>query len=654
MCGIAGLMNYSENQDNLRQFVLEMSGALKHRGPDDSGVWVDSNIPFAFSHRRLSILDLTAAGHQPMKSQNGRYVIAFNGEIYNHLEIRREIESSNFYSSSFKWRGGSDTESLLAAIELWGIEAAVKKTVGMFAFALWDITTQDLTLVRDRFGEKPLFYGWCDDVFLFGSELKALKAYSKFSPRVDRDALALFMRYGYVPAPNSIYSGIQKLEPGSIFTISMRKDARREGFLKSFWNSHRVISEGRANPFNGSIQDSINELERLLKNSVAGQMVADVPLGAFLSGGVDSSTVVALMQAQSSRDVKTFSIGFHEVGYNEADHAEKIAKYLGTEHTELYISSIDALNVIPSIPDIYDEPFADPSQIPMYLLSQLTQKQVSVSLSGDGGDELFGGYSRYLLTASLWNKLEKIPQPVRKIMRSVIAFAPSNQWDYFYNLINAFIPSKYQTRLPGDKILKAAGVIDSVDGAQLYRRIVSHWNASEVVLGIESSTENELIDNSFNQQTLIERMMGWDTSTYLPDDILSKVDRSAMAVGLETRVPFLDHRIFEFAWKLPLDFKIRNGQGKWILRQILYKYVPQKLIERPKMGFGVPIDSWLRGPLRDWAENLINESRLRREGFLNPEPIRKKWAEHLSGRRNWQYQLWNVLMFQAWLEANQK
>lgn len=664
MCGLAGFLQANGlGSDQACALATRMSERIAHRGPDDSGVWMAADIGVVLVHRRLSILDLSPAGHQPMLSSSGRYVIVFNGEIYNHLEIRRELTDftpsltipnqgggdGGVIGGSKHWRGHSDTETLLAGFDAWGIEATAKKSIGMFAFAVWDKHNRTLTLGRDRLGEKPLYYGWQGDNFLFGSELKALKAHPAFHAEIDRNALALLMRNSYIPAPYSIYQGIHKLLPGSLLTVSLQN---RNAQPQHYWDGRQVVADGLAQPFMGSPDEAVDALDKLLRDAVAQQMMADVPLGAFLSGGVDSSTIVALMQAQSSRPVRTFSIGFHEAGYNEAEHAKAVARHLGTDHTELYVSPQQALDVIPRLPSLYCEPFADSSQIPTFLVSQLARQHVTVSLSGDAGDELFGGYNRYVLGQRLWGKLSRLPVGLRQGLAQMISSVSPQAWNRLLGPIQGMLPSGLAQANMGDKLHKGAGVMAARTPVDLYRLLVSHWlQPSKLVIGA-TEPPTVLTDPTQRPKTahFVHQMMAMDMLTYLPDDILTKVDRAAMGVSLETRVPLLDHRVVEFAWRLPLDHKLRNGVGKWPLRQVLYKYVPRELIERPKMGFGIPIDSWLRGPLRDWAEDLLDESRLRQEGYFNPEPIRQKWAEHLSGKRNWQYHLWDVLMFQAWSE----
>lgn len=650
MCGIAGFLDLLPYMRDIQSQKLaeDMANSIMSRGPDDLGSWCDPDAGIAIAHRRLSILDLSPAGHQPMRSACGRYMVVFNGEIYNHLELRHELERSG---ETLAWRGHSDTETLLAAVAAWGMESALKKFIGMFAFALWDCQTRTLTLARDRLGEKPLYYGWQGSTFLFGSELKALKVHPSFNAEIDRQALALFLRHNYVPAPYSIYRDIFKLLPG---TYVLLRAGEREMKPKAYWSARLVAEVGQREFFPGTEMNAVEELQRLLSQSIAGQMIADVPLGAFLSGGLDSSTIVALMQAQSKRAVKTFTIGFLNEGYNEAEQAKAVARHLGTEHTELYVTPQEAMAVIPRLPVLYDEPFADSSQIPTFLVAQLARRHVTVSLSGDGGDELFGGYNRYSWATNIWRSVGCLPRSLRLALAGVLTGLPPQAWNAVFQGLAKLLPTGWRYANPGDKLHKLAEVLPVRSQEEMYRNLVSLWKqpGKVVIGGNEHPFLLNDIANKPDLQDFSHRMMYLDLVSYLPDDILAKVDRAAMGVSLETRVPFLDHRLVEFAWRLPLSMKIRNGQGKWILRQVLYKQVPKDLVERPKMGFGIPLDVWLRGPLREWAEVLLTEDRLRREGFFNPAPIREKWAEHLSGRRNWSYLLWSVLMFQAWLEAN--
>jgi asparagine synthase (glutamine-hydrolysing) len=651
MCGFVG---YSSGSRELRETtqanLRAMAHHIAHRGPDDAGFWIEARGLMAFAHRRLAIIDLSPAGAQPMASSSGRFVVAYNGEIYNHLELRRALE--NVGAAPNSWRGHSDTETLLACFEAWGVEQTLQQSVGMFAFALWDEQNNALTLARDRFGEKPLYYGWqgqgSSSVFLFGSDLAALRAHPSFQAPVDRGALASFMRYSCIGQTQTIYEGIYKLAPGHILTLTEQDvQSRALPASQAFWSGSEMVSRAQSSLFAGSDEEAVNRLDDLLRQSISGQMLSDVPLGALLSGGIDSSAVVALMQAQSSRPVKTFTIGFHEAGFNEAEHAKAVARHLGTEHTELYVTPEQALAVIAKLPCLYSEPFADSSQIPTYLVSQLTRQHVTVALSGDAGDELFGGYNRYLLAQRWWSKLSLLPRAVRQKLAALLLSVKPHAWDRMGALAGI-------ARM-GDKTHKGAGLLGSSTVADLYRGLVSQWSDPQsVVLGSsERERESMHVLHALSGLSDAEKMMVWDMLSYLPDDILAKVDRAAMGVSLETRVPFLDHRVAEFAWSLPLNMKIRGGVGKWPLRQVLDRYVPRHLIDRPKMGFGVPIDKWLRGPLRDWAEDLLSEHRLKQEGYFEPHAIRQKWLEHLSGKRNWQHQLWNVLMFQAW-QAHQR
>jgi asparagine synthase (glutamine-hydrolysing) len=629
MCGLAGYWQPGGFPSG-EGLVLakKMSALLMHRGPDDEGLWEDANVGVALGHRRLSILDLSSAGRQPMVSASGRFVIAFNGEIYNHLSLREDLSRSHV----IHWRGQSDTETLLAAVECWGLTLALQRSTGMFAFALWDRFERRLLLARDRLGEKPLYYGWqrrtgVQPAFLFSSELKAMKAHIAFEGHVDRSSLGLYMRHGHVPAPFSIYTGIKKLMPGHILEVQSEAH-QAEPF--SYWSLQEVVTQAQANPFEGAVSQATDLLDLTLRQAVAAQMLADVPLGAFLSGGIDSSVIVALMQVQASQPVSTFTIGFEDKASNEAEFAREVAAFLGTEHHEFYVSHKEAQAVVPLLPSLYDEPFADSSQIPTFLVSRLAKQYVSVALSGDGGDELFGGYTRY----SRANRLRGwLPSGIPWIKNLTALFAQID-------------------KRRSESWLQLGELLAAQSDAEFYLPRVSHWMRSEsVVIGAErlSSPFVRRVE-SLNTENFMLSMMAADTLGYLPDDILVKVDRAAMGVGLETRVPLLDHRVVSLAWRIPLFMKLRDGQSKWLLRQVLYRYVPRELVDRPKKGFSVPVAGWLRGPLRDWAEALLDERRLRCEGFFNPEPIRRIWLEHLEGKRNWQYHLWDVLMFQAWLE----
>lgn len=654
MCGFVGFLGGLAVQGQLEdEAILKlMANTIANRGPDGSGFWTDAEQRVGFGHRRLSIVDLSLAGHQPMLSCSGRYVLAFNGEIYNHIDCRVALATNGA-----GWRGHSDTETLLAGFDAWGIRGTVERCVGMFAFAVWDKQNRTLTLGRDRLGEKPLYYGWQGQgqhaTFMFGSELKSLKAHPAFAAAIDRNALCLLMRHNYIPAPYSIYQGIAKLEAGCLLTVSL---AQPEPAVVRYWSAAAVAVAGCAAPFAGTPEQAVDALEVLLKSAVQQQMMSDVPLGAFLSGGIDSSTIVALMQAQSAQQVKTFTIGFNEAGYNEAVHAKAVASHLGTDHTELYVTPQQAMDVIPRLPTLYCEPFSDSSQIPTFLVSQLARQQITVALSGDAGDELFCGYNRYSQTKKVWEKISVLPVVSRRLAALGLTALSPSRWNTLLGPAQGLMPGSLRHANVGDKLHKAAGVLESSSLDALYLGLVSHWDdpTSVVIGGKEPSTLLTGMTPQLSGLNDIQRLMALDTLTYLPDDILVKIDRAGMGVSLEGRVPFLDHRVVEFAWSLPHSMKLRDGVGKWVLRQVLHRYVPRALIERPKMGFGVPIGDWLRGPLKDWAESLLDDGRLQREGYLHPAPIRQKWAEHLSGQSNWTLHLWSVLMFQSWLEMENK
>jgi asparagine synthase (glutamine-hydrolysing) len=651
MCGIAGFLGgaWSGNADAAAT-LARMNRSQVHRGPDRSDIWIDEDSRLGFAHNRLAIIDVSAAGDQPMHSHSGRYVIIYNGEIYNHAAIREDLAAAG---SGCNWTGHSDTETLLAAIEAWGVRGAIERAAGMFALALWDRSEKTLILARDRVGEKPLYYGrqGPQAPLLFGSELKALAEHPAFEREVDREALTLLLRYGFVPAPSSIFRGIAKLPAGAMLTL---RNGAAEPEIEHYWSGAEVAEAGLADPLRLGEEEAIDRLEQLLESAVGGQMIADVPLGAFLSGGIDSSTIVAVMQKLSSRPVKTFTIGFREKGYNEAEHAKAVARHLGTDHTELYVTPEEARSVIPKLPAIYDEPFADSSQIPTHLVSALARKHVTVALSGDAGDEMFGGYNRYLLTNALWGKIARVPKPLRAAAAHAVTAVSPSAWTRFGQAAGGMLPRLAQVDRLGDKLHKGAPLLGSDNVAELYGGMLSLWqNPASVVIGAaEPASQATGAVPELRGLGPVERMMALDMLGYLPDDILVKVDRAAMAVSLETRVPFLDHRLVEFAWRLPFDLKVRGGETKWILRQLLYRHVPRDLIERPKMGFGVPIGDWLRGSLRDWAEALLDERRLVDEGYFRPEPIRRMWQAHLAGTRDEQARLWPVLMFQSWLEAN--
>ena len=640
MCGIAGMVDWraATSADALRSIADAMIETVRHRGPDAGDVWVEAEGGVALGQRRLAIIDLSPGGAQPMHSADRRFVITFNGEIYNYRDIRRELQAAGH-----SMRSDSDTEVLLEACALWGVEAAIERAIGMFAFALWDRKTRSLTLARDRLGIKPLYYAASPERILFASQLKAFRPAPHWKPTIDEDAVVGYLRHAYIAQPRTIYREAEKLAPGHILTL-------REGSTpspKCFWDLRGIAVAGqRRNDPVPDPREAADRLDALLRDSVKLRMIADVPLGAFLSGGIDSSTVVALMQAQSARPVKTFSIGFHESGYDEAHCAKQVAAHLGTDHTEFYVEPRHALDVIPHLADWFDEPFADPSQIPTYLVSELTRKHVTVALSGDGGDELFAGYNRYVWAERLARAVNLVPRPLRGASAAALRALAPQTW----NRLFGFVPAAWRPALPGDKLHKITTLLDNPQPDAIYRRLVSQWERPEEVAAAGREPRGPMWDPTIARDfhDLVPRMQFLDMITYLPDDILTKVDRATMAVGLEGRVPLLDHRVVAYSWSLPLEFKLRGGRSKWLLRQVLDRYVPRSLIDRPKMGFGVPIDAWLRGPLREWAESLLAPARLASDGFVRVEPVRRAWREHLEGSRNWQYPLWTVLMLQAW------
>ena len=634
MCGIAGFVQLTRSSpdEELRDIVLRMADTLKHRGPDDRGAWTDAAVGVALGFRRLAIVDLSPNGHQPMISAGGRYVVVFNGEIYNYRELRKQLESEAT-EGVLNFIGHSDTEVMLAAFETWGFEASLERIVGMFAFALWDRQDRRLYLSRDRIGEKPLYYGWMGSTFLFGSELKALRQHPHFSPRIQREVLRPYLRHGYVPTPFSIYEGIHKLIPGTFLVLNEHQPSVLPEPV-AYWSPRKVFEQGLANHRASHDKDAATELEGLLSDAVGLQMVADVPLGAFLSGGVDSSTVVALMQARSTRPVRTFTIGFHDPMFDEAEYARSVANHLGTDHTEVYVSADEALSVIPRLPELYDEPFGDSSQIPTFLVSQIARRSVTVSLSGDGGDELFAGYLWYERVSKLWRLFRWLPATLRRPLGRALSAIPAGA--------------------DANSAQKIAFVLRESDGLiGLYRALNGTWNGVDVLSPEtpESSANRDESLDWLRGGEPVARLQWYDLLHYLPDDILAKVDRASMGKSLESRAPFLDHRVVEFAANLPLAMKMRNGQSKWLLRQVLYRYVPPALIERPKRGFSVPLAAWLRGSLRDWAEDLLAPAGLRQEGFFSPDVLQRQWREHLEEKRDWSSHFWNVLMFQSWLRA---
>ena len=640
MCGIAGIWDRLRRSapGALAAAAEAMTAALLHRGPDAGAVWRDDDAGVGLGHRRLSIVDLSPAGAQPMVSSCGRFVISYNGEVYNAAELKPELEAAGR-----RFRGHCDTEIIVEGAAVWGVEATIRRLIGMFALALWDRQERALYLVRDRLGIKPVYWADVDGRILFGSELKALRADAHWTPALDRDALTAYLRFGYVPAPRTIYRGVQKLAPGMILV------ARETGAptIAPYWSLADVARAGQAERRALDETEAADRLDALLRDAVGRRMVADVPLGAFLSGGIDSSTVVALMQAQSTRPVRSFSIGFHERGYDEAQHAAAVARHLGTDHTELYVSPEHALGVIPNLPTMYDEPFADSSQIPTFLVSETTRRHVTVALSGDGGDELFGGYTRYFRGQTVWRAIEHIPQSARILAAAGMRAVSPAAW----STLGAVLPESVRPTQFGDKMHKLAGVLaGEAEASAFYRNVVSLWvdPARVVIGGTEPKGPLEDLAIKALVPDFIERMQYLDTITYLPDDILTKVDRASMAVALEARVPLLDHRVVAFSWGLPVAMKAADGVGKRLLRRVLDRYVPRALIDRPKMGFAVPINDWLRGPLKDWAEDLLDERRIAGDGIFHPAPIRERWREHLAGTRDWQYPLWSVLMFQAW------
>ena len=626
MCGLAGFLRPGGLVAGDAELAERLADTLVHRGPDDSGTWLDKAAGVALAHRRLAVIDLSPAGHQPMLSASGRFVLAFNGEIYNHVDMRADLHRA---VPTIHWRGHSDTETLLAGIERWGLDECLQKVVGMFAFALWDREDRTLVLARDRIGEKPMYYGWQGDTFLFGSELKALRAHPAFRAELDTGAIAGYLRRGYVACPMSVYTGIHKLTPGSYLVVPLAS-RDRDPQIKSYWSLGDVIEKARANPFQGDYGECCDELERHLTQSVAAQSIADVPLGAFLSGGIDSTAVVAMMQSQSTIPVRTFTIGFFEDGFSEAPHAKRIAEQLGTDHTEFQVTPDDALDVIPRLSELFDEPFGDSSAVPTFLVSRLAREHVTVSLSGDGGDELFGGYTRYQRTNKVWKLSKWVPSAVGRLLGS--------------------LPMADGVSVTGKRTMRLARYLSASTGEQCYAAQLQQCFGGAADLAEDPLTVPQ--PPGLTKASLIERMMYIDSVTYLPDDILVKVDRASMAVSLETRVPMLDHRLVEFAWRVPLRFKVQREEGKWLLKRLVERHVPSALVSRPKMGFGLPLAQWLRGSLRDWAEDLLSEHRLNQHGVLDAEFVRQRWSSFVKGSGSDTDDLWLLLALQGWLASS--
>lgn len=642
MCGIAGFL--SLNSLDSKRILKTMVSKMNHRGPDSNGIWYNKNYNIGFAHARLAIVDLSISGHQPMNSISERYTMVFNGEIYNHKAIRKKIEAS----TKIQWKGTSDTETIVAAIECWGLNKTIVNCVGMFSIALWDAKEEKITLVRDRMGEKPLYYGWVNGNFVFASELKPIQSFPLFSNPINRNALNLFLKHSAVPDPYSIYEDIYKLEPGTILNLNVKTKVIEK---EEYWSIEKIANANNKPNFTGSKEQAVVNLEQLLNDSIQLQAQADVPLGAFLSGGVDSSIIVALMQAQSANKVNTFSIGFDQKEYNEANHAKKVANHIGTNHHETYITGKEVLEIVPLLPKIFTEPFSEASQIPTYLVAKIAKKEVTVSLSGDAGDELFCGYSRYQLANKSWNRSSQIPYVLRHTISKAISNLPVGLLEVVLKPLEGKTDKNGLKINPVDRLLKIAPLLNFNNKKEFYAKGFMTHNLDAEDWILNTGKAKSLFDkNKLTLDSFYAEMMAVDLMTYLPNNNLAKVDRASMANSLETRVPLLDHRIVEFAMALPMEYKLQNGVDKWVLRQVLYKYVPKSLIERPKMGFGVPLAAWMRGPLKEWCENLINKKRLDEEGFFDSNIIQTKWKEHINMKRNWHAQLWDVIVFQAWLE----
>jgi asparagine synthase (glutamine-hydrolysing) len=641
MCGIAGLVEPpgTRGYDDLSAAARDMADALAHRGPDDSGTWADPAAGVALGHRRLSILDLSAAGHQPMISASGRWVMTYNGEVYNHAALRRRLADHGY-----RFRGSSDTEVVLGGLDAWGLDATLRECNGMFAIAVWDRRDRVLHLVRDRMGEKPLYFGWTSSGLLFGSELKALLVHRAFVPRIDRAALALYLRHNCVPAPFCIYEGVQKVMPGEVVSVRTEDVPRRRVQRRTYWSARQVAERGGMTPPRSG-DDAVEELEALILDAVRLRMVADVPVGAFLSGGVDSSTVAALMVRASDAPIRTFTVGFSDPAYDESAEAAAVATKLGTDHTEARLHPDEAIAAIPSLPVVYDEPFGDSSQLPTLLVSRLARREITVALTGDGADELFAGYNRHAWCERVWGRLEGVPLRARRVAGAALALPSPGAVDRMARVV----PPPWRLRIPSIKVAKLARILPSSSPEDMYQRLTSHWHEPSDLVGVgEPTTVVSDTGRWPDLPTATERLMLLDQLTYLPDDILTKVDRASMSVGLEVRVPFLDHRVVEATWRLPLSLKLRNGETKWPLRQMLRAHLPEEMVSRPKMGFGLPLGAWLRGPLRDWAEDLLSVAALADDGLLEPQPVRRLWRDHVRGRVDASQELWDVLMFQAW------